>query len=275
MTTTPSIVVCLHAPDEVRYKTHHVPSLQDIAVKYNATSIQIPGFDYPLEDDENLLGAIFRKLSETIQGRPVHIIAHSFSAFFAILYAHSHPQLVTGLTLYAPVGLVPCFPTHWGLYYRHIVAHCWPFKCSDGFRFISKRYLTCSGRIWTDPAINYLATYPNRVTVIFGEKDTLVPPDISIVLKTIRPDIMIYKKRHATHHDLDGFLVPLINRSGCPTAPIDMNFNLYTSFTFKENYDKFFDHIISEKIKSSKLSKRSERIQIMETVEESDENDAG
>ncbi|KAK3249158.1 hypothetical protein CYMTET_41421 [Cymbomonas tetramitiformis] len=140
------------------------------------------------------------------KAKPIAVYAHSLGAYYAVGLARRHPELVSDLVLACPVGLFPTLGdcgAYWAFLFVTFAHHrllrvlrwiLFPFldACKTGVETRFRVRLACSAfegahvlakqirfdpcnSLWKRPNLEAFSAVETRVSLIFGERDSLVP----------------------------------------------------------------------------------------------------
>ena len=204
----------------------------DLATRYSLYAPDLPAFGRtslpweafharPLADIEDLYADWLASYVDALPVKAPVVVAHSIGAFFAVKFAKKYPTKLTKLVLVDPAGLLPtlgCWgvyfawlfklgiptkqlrrlgvcppaPTHKAGYWLHL--HACPTAFGDQVvaQFITTRGLTA---YWNRPALGDLLTAGVPFAFIYGETDTLVPPEqgrlvVEVAMRDASEDIV-------------------------------------------------------------------------------------
>jgi pimeloyl-ACP methyl ester carboxylesterase len=178
-------------------------------------SHHVPMDQHPIETIESFYVDIMRDFYETLGLSHAILLGHSFGAYLSISFARAYPERVSKLVLVSPAGLYPTLGdqgAYWGLVFRYSLTNIfrsfgtlgrfifftgfrllgcgpmyyyWYDVLSDprtwGDRVLAKMIHVSPGRVyWKRPALLRANALPCPVYLVYGERDTIMPPEQGI-----------------------------------------------------------------------------------------------
>jgi pimeloyl-ACP methyl ester carboxylesterase len=189
-------------------------NVRALAKRYRVFLVDLPGFgtmrqplrSYPLSKAATWLKAWM----EAVGLERAHLVGHSMGAYISIRLAAASPQLVDRLILVTPGGfrmrrsqlgyVLPLLKA-----IRHTTPAFLPVLARDAVRAGPLALWRAGRELLAEDIEEDLAAVTAPVLLLFGEKDTLVPPSIGPIMRNMISNSQLLVMRGAGH-------VPMFDR---------------------------------------------------------------